>query len=393
MRHLVLILLAVGLALVIYGGLGVYDRLVYGHRLTAYGSYATWGLWVAAYIYFIGLSAGAFLFSSLIYVFGVKRLAMLGRTALYIALTTLIMALGVIWMDIGHMERVWEFVVRPNFTSMMNNMIWMYSAYFAILLAEFVIVSRPTLSVLQPLSRAGLTPARLLYAFGLVGVPLATLFHGGVGALFAVIGARPYWFSALFPVLFLSGALLSGGALLTFIVAYFWPHRNDEHRTVVNLLGRLVLMMLLFFILFEWAEFSIPWWSGLSGALGVHIESVMLVLTGPFWWVFWIVHILIGVAVPLILLTAGRRSVRLVGLAGLLIAMTFMGVRLNSVIPGAVTVELRGLEEAVVHERLVFYYFPTVHEWQVVFFMVGVGVLLMVLGMTRLNLFQKSDTL
>lgn len=384
-------LLALVAVLLAAGSVGIYERLAFGHRLTAYGSYATWGLWVAAYIYFIGLSAGAFLFSSLIYVFGVKRLARIGRLALYTALTTLIMALVVIWLDIGHMDRVWELLVRPNFSSMMNNMIWMYSAYFIILLSEFVIVTKPTIIGLNSLAKVGLNQTRLLYVLGLIGVPLATLFHGGVGALFAVIGARPYWFSALFPVLFLSGALLSGGALLTFLVAYFWPNKNQEHATLVHTLGRLVLLMLFFFVLFEWSEFSIPWWSGLSGALGVHTESVMLVLAGPFWWVFWIVHILVGVLVPMALLIRWPRNVKAVGLAGLLVAVTFVGVRLNSVIPGAVTMQLRGLEEAFQHPRLTFYYFPTVHEWLVVAFAVGLGVILLYIGASRFGILKDIE--
>ncbi|MEM4311765.1 MAG: NrfD/PsrC family molybdoenzyme membrane anchor subunit [Nitrososphaerales archaeon] len=369
------------------GSIGLYERLTFGHRLTAYGSYAAWGLWVASYIYFIGLSAGAFLFSSLIYVFNVKKLEKIGKLSLYTALVTLILALLIIWFDIGHMDRFWEFITRPNFNSMMNNMIYMYTAYFIILLLEFLIVSKPSI-LIGPLNRVG--SVRILSMLGAIGVPLATLFHGGVGALFAVVGARPYWFSALFPVLFLAGALLSGGALLTFFVAYLWTSKDEEYKGIVSMLGRLVLFMLFFYILFEWAEFSIPWWAGISGALGVHRESALLVLTGPFWWVFWVVHILFGVLIPLALLTSKRSNSKLVGLAGLLISLTFMGVRLNSVIPGAITVELKGLEEAFQSNRLVYYYFPTLHEWLVLFFVVGVGLILMYVGVRFFGVMKVS---
>ncbi|BAW02498.1 polysulphide reductase NrfD [Thermus thermophilus] len=62
------------LALAAVGLTGFFLRLATGHHLAAYGSYVPWGLWVAAYIYFIGLSAGAFLLSALVYVFGVRKL-------------------------------------------------------------------------------------------------------------------------------------------------------------------------------------------------------------------------------------------------------------------------------------------------------------------------------
>src|SRR5579884_3296440 len=42
------------------GGAGFAERLAWGHRLASYSSYVPWGMWVAAYIYFTGLSAGAF---------------------------------------------------------------------------------------------------------------------------------------------------------------------------------------------------------------------------------------------------------------------------------------------------------------------------------------------
>ena len=47
-----------GVILFAAGLVGWYDRLVYGHLNANYGTVVTWGLWVAAYIYFIGLSAG-----------------------------------------------------------------------------------------------------------------------------------------------------------------------------------------------------------------------------------------------------------------------------------------------------------------------------------------------
>ena len=92
-------------ALAVAGTVGVWQRLTQGHLLANYGSYVPWGLWVAAYIYFVGLSAGAFLLSSLVYVFKVKVLEPIGRLSLVVAVITLFMALLSIWFDIGYMER------------------------------------------------------------------------------------------------------------------------------------------------------------------------------------------------------------------------------------------------------------------------------------------------
>ena len=52
---------ALGFFCFLLGIYGWYDRFAYGHLHANYGSIVTWGLWIAAYIYFIGLSAGSFL--------------------------------------------------------------------------------------------------------------------------------------------------------------------------------------------------------------------------------------------------------------------------------------------------------------------------------------------
>ena len=50
----------IGLALVglIIGSYGIAKRLLFGLNPVAFGSYVPWGLWVAFYLFFLGLSAG-----------------------------------------------------------------------------------------------------------------------------------------------------------------------------------------------------------------------------------------------------------------------------------------------------------------------------------------------
>lgn len=363
--------------LAILGIIGVWQRFTYGHRLTNYGSYVPWGLWVAAYIYFVGLSAGAFLLSSLTYVFKVKALEPIGRLALVISVITLLMALLCIWFDIGHMERFWLVFARPNFHSMMAWMVWLYTAYFLLLIAELFLAFRPA-SALRD---------QWLKILGSLGVPLAIAFHGGVGALFAVVGARVYWHSSLFPILFLSGALTSGGALLLATVAWGWPQSDQRHQNLVRLLSRITLGLLLFDLLLEWAEISIPWWGGLAE----HVAGLKLMLFGPFWWVFWITHLLLGSLIPIFLLVRWPANPQRAGVAGALVAILFMSVRLNVVIPGSAVPILPGIEEAVLHPRLTTFYVPSLHEWLVLMFVIAVGILLFKFASTRFRLFETPS--
>jgi molybdopterin-containing oxidoreductase family membrane subunit len=366
---------------------GLAQRMLTGHEQANYGSYVPWGLWVAQYIYFVGLSAGAFLLSSLVYVFGLKRLERIGKLALFTAFVTLACALLAIWLDLGHPFRFWKVYTNPQPTSMMAWMVWLYTAYFLLVIVELWFAVRADLvavarggglaaGVARTLAFGSTDPdtardLRVLRVLGTLGVPLAIAFHGGVGALFGVIGARPYWNSAMFPILFLVSALASGGALLAFVVAYFWPdQRSQQYRDTVTLLGRITLGLLALDLLMEWAEFSI----NLYASIPAHADAYRAVMFGPYWWVFWIGHLGLGVLVPIAMLLIWPRAPKVVGAAGFLIAALFIAVRANIVVPGQVIPELHGLERAFTDQRLTFAYAPSSTELLVSVFVAAFGV-------------------
>lgn len=382
-------------AMAAVGIYGVVERILRGHHSAGYGSYIVWGLWVSAYIYFIGLSAGSFLLSSLIYVFGMKRLERIGRLSLFVAIITLFMALLSIWFDLGRMERAYRVITSPNFGSMMAWMIWLYSIYTLVMLLELWMALRPDfarwgaqgglrarIGPVLALSKGPLTETQesltrhWLKVLATVGVPLAVTFHGGVGALFSTLSARPFWHTPLMPVLFLTGALVSGGALMAFVVTVFWPATDKEYVHIVSYIGRAVLGLLVFDVVLEWAEFSVPMWYG----VGHEYDLLMRMLFGEFWWVFWVLHVGLGTVIPLILLVSMGDRPRAVGLAGILIATTFMTVRLNIVIPGLIEPHLQGLQTAFTDHRLVFKYLPSFFEWQITIFVVALGIALFFLG-------------
>ena len=356
------------------GAYGIVQRFTQGHEIANYGSYVPWGLWVAMYIYSVGLSAGSYLLSSAIYAGGIGRLETIGKLALFTSFVALVSGLLTIWLDLGHLERFWEVYTRPNAFSMMTWMVWLYTIFFVLVIVELWFALRADL--------------RTVKAFATVGVPLAIAFSGGVGALFGVVGARPYWNSPLYPILFLMSALTSGTALLTFLVAAFWPERRSvEFRDLVSLLGRITLALLILDLLFEWAEISISLYASIPAEASAYREM----LFGPYWWAFWLVHLAAGAVLPVLILVFRSRSAGWVGLSGLLIAATFLAVRINIVLPGEVIPEIRGLEAAYQEAGLSFQYLPSTGEWLVGLFVVALAVLLFTIGYTRLPLAGKSD--
>lgn len=384
-----------GTAFLAIGAFGWWERFANGHVATDYGSVIPWGLWVAAYIFFIGLSAGSFLISALVYVFGVKRFEPIGRIALFQALVTLALALFAIWVDLGHMSRAFNVFAYPNFASPMAWMIWLYTVYFVLLAVEMWFLLRRDLATgakgtgfrarfyrflllgsSATSDESAVRDRKIVKVLATIGVPVAIMFHGGVGALFGVVAARPGWNSGLFPILFLISALASGGALLMLVAAIFQGgyHRNSE--TIVSL-GRLVLGLLILDVIFQFSEYLVAGYGNKPG----HVEGLKMIFTGTYWWVFWVWQLVLGTAIPIaILATKKGRSARWASAAGGLIALGFIGVRLNIVIPALATEEIQGLTDAIDNNRISTQYFPSLMEWSVTIGIVGLGLLLFGLG-------------
>src|SRR3990172_5127735 len=275
-------------------------------------------------------------------------------------------------MDIGHLERFWHVFVYPNFTSPMAWMIWLYTAYFVLLIAEFWLLMRRDLVVARRLPGWRGLAARIaalrarddsdesleadmrkVKVIAAIGVPLAILFHGGVGALFGVLSSRPYWHSGLFPIIFL---------------------------------GRVVLGLLLLDALFQFSEILV----GVYGSEPGYVASLQLALQGPYWYVFWIGQVGIGLALPIaILATRLGRDPRFVTLACAAVVLGFIGVRLNIVIPGMAVEEIAGLVRAVDDPRYMSDYFPSGFEGLVSFGVGGFGLILFGIGEVFLPLSQR----
>lgn len=356
---------AIGLATII--GLGaVVIRMLNGLGVTNLNFIVPWGLWVAFYIYFIGLSAGSFLLSTMIYVFGFKKLEPIGRLAIFSALIALIAGMNFVLLDLGHMERFWTVFVNRNMWSVLELEIHFYIIYIVILVSELWLLMRRDLVVcgqegndwkarvckfLAFGSKATSDESaerdhRIVRILGIIGLPVAIGVHGGTGALFAVVKARPMWYGPLFPIIFIVSALASGAALLTFILAFF-AGRNldkDEHKELVLTLGKITAGLLAVDLLLIWSEFSV----GIYGNIPEDLEVLRLILFGPFWWVFWFVQIIFGALIPLtlILYPATGKNPKWVGFAGFMIVVGIIGVRLNIVIPALSMPVLPGLDTA-----------------------------------------------
>ena len=376
----------------IIGTWGMGARLLYGHKYMDYGSFVPWGLWVAFDLFFLGLTAGAYIVTILVYGFRVKLFAALGPLSVFALLVTLLCEGIIISLDLGHPLRIYRFLISPNFGSMLFWLVAFIVAMWAIYLPTFFLLLREQfIEWSKDGQRAGhkiyrfLAGGRTTYAeadrardhrrvriLSYISMPIGLLFFGMHGAVFAILLNRPLWNGAMTPFLFIMAALLSGGALITFLTYLFHP--RDE---LVQPLGRVVLGLLATFLFLEALQFFV----GYQSKVPNFVSSLNLIAFGPFWWTFWILHLLIGSAIPMYILISRPHDTRAVAWACFLIMITFFAVRLNYLIPDLAVYKLEGLQNTFFHQRLRTEYVPNINEWLVSIWVLSLGLLTFFLGM------------
>ncbi len=365
-----------GFAGLLIGSIGLVQRFTDGLRPTDLSSFVPWGLWVAAYEYLVWLEVGSlFMFTMLVYVFKWNSVLPGMARTLYLTATAILgMALILIGLDLGHPFRAWHVLVYPQWGSLMTWMIWLHVIYMGVLLTKLFIELRPT----PQLKRVGVW---LSYASLPLGIGLVVV----AGSVFGVVIGRPTWQGSALPLYFLLSALVAGTAFLTFQFVAFWPgERGEAYLAMAKRLGRLFLGLLIVGLIS----------SALGGLVilypGVPAQATALQLTlfGPYWWVYWILHIGIGVVIPTILLLTQSQTARRVGIAAALFVITFIAVPLNIVIPPQLVVEVveKGLVIAYQGPGLHASYFPTLSEWLLTLFALSFGFLVFLFGYNVLRL-------
>lgn len=348
----------------ICGVIAVYYTLSKGHIITNTTQNIPWGLWVATYIYFIGLSAGSFILSSLVYVFKLKQFEAAGHVALTQALICMICAGFFIIIDLGHPLRMANILLSWNYSSVMAWMGLFYMMYMTVIVLEM----RYSMSNLFLKNNYGHGESidklnrnhKILFILGLIGIPIALGVHGGVGTIFAVAKARPNWFGGLFPIVFIISAIASGGGLLTFLSGLLLDLKEDVKATLL----KNILFVAMGFLVFDYLMLTAEIITAYYGGIEHDIAGWDQMLFGRYWYTFWFLQLGVGILFPVWVVLNAKRitSVKWLMAAGLAIAMGIFGTRMNIVMPAQYSETLEGISEANHHFRFSLGYLPSLIE-------------------------------
>ncbi len=305
-------------ALVMGGAISTYLMYAHGIYLSGMTNRIPWGLQIVLAIYYIGLSAGSLVVSSLYGIFGKIEYKPFARIAAYLAMLLLIGALLSILTDQGRIDRV---LIEPfaNFNplSMFSINPFLYISYVLIC----IVYLGAMLNEKEKMTKT-MALIAVLWAIGL---------HSGTGAIFGFV-PRELYKSPLLPPSFVAAALSSGTALMILIIlALFKLTKRTLDNRLVLWIGHLLAVFVVVALYFIFIENAYRLYQIESR------EAARYFLFGGFHSVvFWAGLVTIGSIIPAVILFRRKTggSIPWVAVSAVLVVSGVLCERYLIVIPG-----------------------------------------------------------
>ena len=269
--------IAIGVsAVVVVAGLVLWAMQLSGGMVqTGMRNLNSWGLYITSFMFFVGLSAGGLIISSVPKAFGIAGFGGISKVAVMSSIACTVAAIGMVVVDLGQPMRLWELFAYSNLGS---PLMW-----DILVLGTYLILSCVYLWA-QVRAEAGKMSHTALRVISVVALVCAVLVHSVTAWIFGLQQGREMWHTALLAPWFVSSALVCGTALVICVAVALraagylkWERANLVK--LAKLLGAFVMVDLYFFGCDLLTE-GFPAGSGL--------EVVAMLTTGPLAPYFWV---------------------------------------------------------------------------------------------------------
>ena len=199
----------VGAVLAVIGIVFWMKQLTGGMVQTGMRNLDSWGLYITNFMFFVGLSAGGLIISSIPKAFGIEGFGDISKIAVWTAICCTVAAIGFVIVDLGGPARVWELFVYSNLSS---PLMW-----DIIVLMVYLILSIILLWGMygEEKGKVSHTALRVLSVISLV---TAVMVHTVTAWIFGLQPSHELWYTALLGPWFVSSALVCGTALVMVVV-------------------------------------------------------------------------------------------------------------------------------------------------------------------------------
>lgn len=318
-----------------------------------------WGILISSYAFFAITSTGLCLLAAISHVFGGNKMAPLANRMVWLSLITIIGGFTLIGLEL---ESPWRMAIynitSPNPTS---NIWWMGTLYglaVGMMIVEFYLI----------LSKQ----YKLAVVLGVLGALAEVAANTNLGAVFATLSGRPFWYGSQLPIYFLGNAFMAGSAaaiIFTYAASIMRQNKMAQAEFEgVQCAGKVLSLMLLLITV-------ATAWSGISYYVGGTEEGRLAadaLYTGVLSTNFWLFEVTIGLVLPLVLLLISRlQSIVAMSAAAL---MTIVGLFFRTydiVVAGQIIPRFTGFNLPATWS-----YTPSASEFMLV--MAGIGIV----GMT-----------
>lgn len=283
--------------------------------------HVAWGTTISVYFWLVGASAGSFVISSFGWVFGIQRYKPLALSASVTAIFLLFLVPILLIWDLGKPLR-FIYLLLPSYWHATGPMSWgsvlIFSYPIAMIFYTYFVVKNNVLW------------AKII---GIISIVLALSTHWYTGVVMELNPGRFLNHTALAPLLFLTGAFISGIGLLVLIL---WVQNmivSAQKRikwSLIEEMSQYMMYGLVFDAFLLFLEFMQTTYGSQNEVMG-HEDVLMGVFRFPYLWM----EIVIGLIIPFFILVSPLKRTRAgIILAAFLVAIGVYGMRIWWVMGG-----------------------------------------------------------
>lgn len=307
--------------IMLIGCYAYYLQLKHGLIVTALRDYATWGIYISNFVFFVAISLVGALISSVLRLTNFNWYRPLTRIAEIIAVAGVIWAGLIIIVDMGRPDRILNLFLHPRIQS---PILWDVVVVTTYLVTSVLLLYLPLLPGIA-ICRNKLVDKpkwqKWMYKFLALGwngtpeqwrimkrsisilcvvvIPLAISIHTVTSWLFATT-LRPGWDSTNFGPYFVAGAFLAGtGCVIIAMYVFRKAYNLEKYITEVhfNHMGKLLVFLAFVYAYFNINEYFVPYYK----MRGPEAKLLNDLFSGQFASLYWSAQIL-GMALPAVLL-------------------------------------------------------------------------------------------
>lgn len=377
---------------------GVYAMfLVWYKGLNQTGMNDAYGfaLWIWADLAVIALGGGAFFSGFLTYIIGKKELKSIINYAVIIGFICYSSALLILAIDIGQPLRGWFIFWHANVHSMLTEVAFCLSCYFAVLTIEFLplVLENPKLNRIAFLHHLSHNMHEIMAVFAATGVFLSFFHQGSLGGVAGVLYGRPFAYREgllIWPWTFFLFTWSAAAVGPCFTVLITWITEKITGKKLVpqeifQLLAKISGWMLLTYMI---AKIADTWYWAAVTAPAKGFSLMDFYSNNPVYgiWILIAELVVCGLVPALILVTRKGRENGTLLMTGVILAV--LGVCINRWV-----MVLQVMAAPLLPFQDWYMYMPTWQEVATTILPVAYGVILIMLAYRYLPVFPKEKEL